>query len=160
MSAPRLTVRVQEADFDLGAEAAALTEGRADVGAVATFTGLVRDMGGAGGGGAGGGGGAMTLEHYPGMTERALADFAALAAARWRGAGATVIHRHGRLAPGDRIVMVATASAHRAAAFEAAEFLMDYLKTRAPFWKREEGPEGARWVEARETDEAAARRWG
>jgi molybdopterin synthase catalytic subunit len=152
MSGAVLTVRVQAEDFDLGAEAAALTAGRTDVGAVATFTGLVREI-------APGGGGAMTLEHYPGMTEKALADIAAEAAARWPLAAATVIHRYGRLAPGDRIVMVAAASAHRAAAFEAAAFLMDYLKTRAPFWKREEGAAGAAWVAARASDDDAARRW-
>jgi molybdopterin synthase catalytic subunit len=151
MSGPALTVRVQEGDFDLGAEVAALTAGRTDVGAVATFTGLVREIAP--------GGGAMTLEHYPGMTEKALTAIAAEAAGRWPLAAATVIHRFGRLAPGDRIVMVATASAHRAAAFEAAAFLMDYLKTRAPFWKLEEGAAGAAWVAARDSDEDAARRW-
>ncbi len=144
-----MTVRVQEADFDIGAEIDALTAGRTDIGAVATFTGLVRDFGG--------GGEAMTLEHYPGMTEKALAAIAAEAAARWPLAGATIVHRVGRLAPGERIVLVATASRHRAAAFEAAEFLMDYLKTRARFWKREAG---AGWVDARESDDAAAARWG
>ncbi len=149
----RLTVRVQAEDFDLGAEVAALGAGRTDIGAVATFTGLVREI-------APGGGGAMTLEHYPGMTEKALSAIAREAAGRWPLAAATVIHRHGRLAPGDRIVMVATASAHRAAAFEAAAFLMDYLKTRAPFWKREEGADGrAGWVAARSADDAAAARW-
>jgi molybdopterin synthase catalytic subunit len=153
MSGPVLTVRVQEGDFDLGAEVAALTAGRTDVGAVATFTGLVREI-------APGGGGAMTLEHYPGMTEKALAAIAAEAAGRWPLVAATVIHRFGRLAPGDRIVMVATASAHRAAAFESASFLMDYLKTRAPFWKLEESAAGAAWVAARDSDEDAARRWG
>lgn len=151
MTGPALTVRVQEDDFDLGAEVAALTAGRTDVGAVATFTGLVREIAP--------GGGAMTLEHYPGMTEKALAAIAAEAAGRWPLAAATVIHRHGRLAPGDRIVMVATASAHRAAAFESAAFLMDYLKTRAPFWKLEESATGAAWVAARDSDEDAARRW-
>jgi molybdopterin synthase catalytic subunit len=143
-----MTVRVQEADFDIGAEIDALTAGRTDIGAVATFTGLVRDFGGDGE--------AMTLEHYPGMTEKALEAIAAEAAARWPLAGATIVHRVGRLAPGERIVLVATASRHRAAAFEAAEFLMDYLKTRAPFWKHEAG---AGWVDARETDDAAAARW-
>jgi molybdopterin synthase catalytic subunit len=152
MSGPVLTVRVQQDDFDLGAEVAALTAGRTDVGAVATFTGLVREIAP--------GGGAMTLEHYPGMTEKALMAIAVEAAGRWPLAAATVIHRHGRLAPGDRIVMVATASAHRAAAFESAAFLMDYLKTRAPFWKLEESAAGASWVTARDSDEDAARRWG
>jgi molybdopterin synthase catalytic subunit len=146
------TVRVQAADFDLGAEVAALTAGRTDIGAVATFTGLVREI-------AGGGPQALTLEHYPGMTEAALAGIVAEATARWPLTGATVIHRIGRLEPGDRIVMVATASAHREAAFEAAAFLMDYLKTRAPFWKKEESAAGAAWVEARDSDEAAAARW-
>ena len=148
-----MAVRVQEADFDLCAEVARLTEGRTDVGAVATFTGLVRDF-------ADGGGAAMTLEHYPGMTEAALSEIEAEAASRWPLAASLVIHRFGRLVPGDRIVLVATASAHRRAAFEAAEFLMDYLKTRAPFWKKEEGPEGGAWVDARESDDAAAARWG
>jgi molybdopterin synthase catalytic subunit len=102
---------------------------------------------------------AMTLEHYPGMTEAALEEIAAEAWSRWQLQGVTVIHRHGRLAPGDRIVLVVAASPHRQAAFEAAEFLMDYLKTRAPFWKREETPEGARWVDARDIDDKAAERW-
>ncbi|MEL6793002.1 MAG: molybdopterin synthase catalytic subunit MoaE [Pseudomonadota bacterium] len=145
-----MTVRVQAEDFDLGAEAEALGAGGA-TGAVVTFTGLVR-------------GGAddveaMTLEHYPGMTEAALEEIEARAMARWPLTGALIIHRVGRLLPGERIMMVATASPHRKAAFEAAEFLMDYLKTRAPFWKKEEvGGEG-RWVDAREEDDAAAERW-
>lgn len=141
-----MAVRVQREDFDLGAEAAALEAG---AGAVVTFTGIVR----------GGDVSAMTLEHYPGMTEAALAEIEAEARARWPLSGATIIHRVGRLLPGERIMMVAAASAHRQAAFEAAEFLMDYLKTRAPFWKKEETGAGARWVDARETDESAARRW-
>ena len=145
-------VRVQEADFDLGAEVAAMTEGRSDIGAVATFTGLVRDF-------AADKGAAMTLEHYPGMTEKALAEAEAEAAGRWPLAASLVIHRVGRLVPGDRIVLVATASVHRRAAFDAAEFLMDYLKSRAPFWKKEEGPDGASWVAARDEDEAALDRW-
>lgn len=145
-------VSVQEAPFDLAAEARALGAGRGDVGAVVTFTGLVRDMGGPDGS-------AMTLEHYPGMTEKALREIAAEACARWPVAGCTVIHRVGRLAPGEEIVLVATASRHRKAAFDAAAFLMDYLKTRAPFWKKEETAEGARWVDARETDDEAAARW-
>jgi molybdopterin synthase catalytic subunit len=147
-----MAVRVQEAPFDVAAEIAALTAGDHDIGAVASFVGLVRDMGG-------GADQAMTLEHYPGMTERALEEIEAEARARWPLSGATVIHRVGRLAPGDGIVLVLAASRHRAAAFEAAAFLMDYLKTRAPFWKREETAEGARWVDARETDDAAAARW-
>lgn len=150
---PRLTIRVQTGDFDVAAETAALTAGGAEAGAVVTFTGLVRDRAG----------GvpitAMELEHWPGATERALRRIAEQAAARWPLLGATVIHRVGPLAPGDRIVLVVTASAHRAAAFEAAAFLMDWLKTRAPFWKKETTPEGARWVDARETDAAAAARW-
>lgn len=148
-----MAVRVQTEDFDVGAEIAALTDGDHDVGAVVTFTGLVRDMGG-------GPGQTMTLEHYPAMTEKALADIEAQARARWPLSGATVVHRVGPLAPGDRIVLVAAASRHRQAAFEAAAFLMDYLKTRAPFWKKETTAEGARWVDARESDDAAAARWG
>ena len=141
-----MAVHVQQGDFDLGAEAAALEAG---AGAVVTFTGIVR----------GGDVSAMTLEHYPGMTEAALAEIEAEARARWPLSGLTIIHRVGRLLPGERIMMVAAASAHRQAAFEAAEFLMDYLKTRAPFWKKEETVAGARWVDARETDDSAARRW-
>lgn len=138
-----LTTRVQPGPFDLGAEVAALTAGRSDIGAVVSFTGLVRDV-------------ALTLEHYPAMTERQLAAIAADAAARWQLLGATVIHRFGSLAPADPIVLVATAARHRGAAFAAAEFLMDWLKTRAPFWKREAG---GGWVEAKATDDAAAARW-
>ena len=150
---PRLTVRVQTEDFDLAAETAALTAGTADAGAVVTFTGLVRDRAGETPITT------MELEHWPGATERALTRLAEEAAARWPLQAVTVIHRVGLLAPGDRIVLVATASAHRAAAFEAAEFLMDWLKTRAPFWKKETTPQGARWVDARETDATAAARW-
>ena len=146
-----MAVRVQEADFDIGAEIDALTRGRADIGAVATFTGLVREVAPEGG--------AMTLEHYPGMTEKALAEIEAEARRRWMLSGVTIIHRVGRLASGDRIVLVVAASRHRAAAFEAAQFLMDYLKTRAPFWKKEESAAGAAWVDARESDDAAAARW-
>ena len=146
-------VRVQEADFDAGAELDALTRGRSDVGAVASFVGLVRESndGHAIHG--------MTLEHYPGMTERALADICAEASARWEIIDSVVIHRVGALRPGDRIVLVGVASGHRGEAFAACEFIMDYLKTRAPFWKREDTPEGARWVEARASDDAAAERW-
>jgi molybdopterin synthase catalytic subunit len=147
-----VAVRVQEADFDVGAEIAALTAGRADIGAVVTFTGVVRAV-------AGGEAEALTLEHYPGMTEKALAAIEAEARGRWPLAGATIVHRVGRLAPGDRIVLVAAASAHRQAAFEAAAFLMDWLKTRAPFWKRQESAAGAEWVAARASDDAAAARW-
>lgn len=147
-----MAVRVQTQDFDLSAEVAALTAGAAEAGAVVTFTGLVREMGL-------GPGETMTLEHYPGMTEKALADIEAEALRRWPLTGATVIHRVGPLAPGDRIVLVAVASRHREAAFQAAAFLMDWLKTRAPFWKKEAGAEGGRWVDALESDEAAAARW-
>jgi len=148
-----MSVRVQTKDFDIGAEIAALTAGRADVGAVVTFTGLVRDMAG------GEPITAMELEHYPGMTEKALAAIEAEARDRWPLQGVAIIHRYGPLAPGDRIVLVVAASAHRQAAFEAAAFLMDYLKTRAPFWKKEETPDGGRWVDARCEDDAAADRW-
>ena len=146
-------VRIQRQDFDVAAEIAALTADRADVGAVATFTGLCRDEGGTLA--------ALELEHYPGMAEAEVARVAADAARRWPLAGVTVIHRFGRIEPGENIVLVATASAHRRAAFEAAEFLMDYLKTRAPFWKREhlkDGTVGA-WVEAKDLDDLAAERW-
>ena len=144
-----MTVRVQTEDFDLGAEAA-LLRGSGEAGALVTFSGVVRgdDVT------------AMTLEHYPGMTEAALAEIEAEACARWSLSASLIIHRVGRLLPGEQIMMVAAASRHRKAAFEAAEFLMDYLKTRAPFWKKEETAEGARWVDAREADDAAAARWG
>ena len=143
-------VRVQAEPFDAGAEMAALLDGREDVGGLGCFVGVVR----------GGDIVAMTLEHYPGMTERALAAIAAEAEARWNLLGCTVIHRHGRLLPGDPIVLVLAASRHRQAALDATAFLIDWLKTRAPFWKQEERPDGAsRWVEARETDDAAAARW-
>ena len=151
-AAPEVSVR--EADFDIGSEIDALTAGDREIGAVVSFTGLVREM--AGEASISG----LTLEHYPGMTERALSGIVSEARARWPLSGLRVIHRVGRLAPGDRIVLVLTASRHREAAFEAAAFLMDYLKTRAPFWKREDGPGGGQWVDARESDEAAARRWG
>jgi molybdopterin synthase catalytic subunit len=145
-----VAVRVQREDFDLGAELAALRAGRRDIGALVSFTGLVR----------GDGLEAMELEHYPGMTEKALARVEAEARGRWPLQACLIVHRYGRMAPGEQIMMVATASAHRGAAFAAAEFLMDYLKSRAPFWKKETGAEGARWVEAREADEAALGRWG
>jgi molybdopterin synthase catalytic subunit len=149
----RPTIRLQESDFDAAAEAAALSRGRTDVGAVVTFTGICR-----------GGEGkdaisALTLEHYPGMAEEEIMRHADEALARWPLQGLTIIHRFGRLTPGENIMMVATASAHRAAAFEAAEFLMDYLKTAAPFWKSEERVSGNTWVEARGEDDAAAARW-
>jgi molybdopterin synthase catalytic subunit len=148
-----MAVRVQEQDFDLGAELAALRSGDARVGALASFLGLVRDMN------EGAGVSEMTLEHYPGMTEKALEKIVAEARARWDIYEALVIHRVGRLLPCDQIVLVAVTSAHRGEAFAACEFIMDYLKTRAPFWKREATPEGARWVDARESDGSAAARW-
>jgi molybdopterin synthase catalytic subunit len=149
-----VAVRVQREDFDFGTEVRRLTAGRTDVGAVVTFTGAVR------GDSAGGGLSAMTLEHYPGMTEDELARVESEAAARWPLQASLIVHRVGTLRPGDNIVLVVTASAHRQAAFDAAAFLMDYLKTRAPFWKKEEAADGTeRWVEARESDDAAAERW-
>jgi molybdopterin synthase catalytic subunit len=149
-----MAVRVQREDFDVGAEISRLTAGRSDIGAVVTFTGLVR------GNSTGRPVAAMTLEHYPGMTEAELARVEAEAQARWPLQASLIIHRIGELKPGDNIVLVITASAHRHAAFEAAEFLMDYLKTRAPFWKKEADPDGrGSWVDARESDEAAAERW-
>ncbi len=146
-------VRVQTEDFDVGRELEGLTRGRKDVGGLASFVGLVRDVndGHAIGG--------MTLEHYPGMTEKALEDICAQAHARWDLIDTLVIHRVGALVPGDRIVLVGVASAHRGEAFEACEFIMDYLKTRAPFWKKEDTASGARWVEARASDDTAAERW-
>ena len=149
-------VSVQEADFDVGAETAALSAGRLDVGAVATFVGLVRADKPSG---AGSEVSAMTLEHYPGMTEKSLEAIIAEAGGRWQLQGVRVIHRFGRLLPGDRIVFVGVASAHRGDAFAACEFIMDYLKTRAPFWKKEDTPEGGRWVDARDADDSAAARW-
>jgi len=144
------TIRIRREDFDASAEIEALTKSRHDIGAVATFTGLVRADNGLT---------AMTLEHYPGMTEREIAQHVAEAEARWKLQGITIIHRIGRLLPGERIVLVAVASSHRGAAFEACEFLMDYLKTRAPFWKQEEHGVATQWVEARTTDDDAAERW-
>ena len=147
-------VRVQTSPFDVGMEMTALLHGRTDVGGVGCFVGTVRDNH------AGQPITAMTLEHYPGMTERALQAIAAEAAARWDLLGCTVVHRHGRLLPGEGIVLVLAASAHRQAALDATGFLIDWLKTRAPFWKQEELAGGAaHWVEARETDDAAAARW-
>lgn len=140
---------MQHADFDVGAETAALAADDDGAGAVASFVGLVR----------GAGIDAMTLEHYPGMTEKALADIVAQAQDRWQLRRARVIHRVGRLLPGERIVFVGVASSHRRDAFAACEFIMDYLKTRAPFWKKEETAAGARWVDARESDDSAAARW-
>jgi molybdopterin synthase catalytic subunit len=147
-------VVVQQAPFDVGAELAALTAGRTDVGGIGLFVGIVRDSAG------GRPITAMTLEHYPGMTERALAAIAAEAEARWPLVACTVIHRVGRLTPGEGIVLVATASAHRQAALEATAFLIDWLKTKAPFWKHEAFAEGGgQWVDARAADDAAAARW-
>ena len=147
------TIRIQEADFDVAQEIAALTSGRTDVGAVVSFSGICR------GDEDGETIAALTLEHYPGMAEAEIGRHADEALSRWPLRGLTVIHRFGRIAPGENIVLVVTASSHRQAAFEAAEFLMDYLKTNAPFWKREESPEGASWIEARDHDDAAAARW-
>ena len=142
---------VQAPPFDLGAETTAFAAGAAGAGAVVTFTGLVRDNGGTLRG--------MEIEHYPGMTEAAIAAIMNEAIARWSLIDALVIHRHGALAPGEAIMMVATAAPHREGAFAAAEFLMDYLKSRAPFWKKEISVDGADWVAARAADEAALRRW-
>lgn len=153
-----MAVRVQTGDFDIGAELEALTRDNHAIGGLTSFIGLVRDMH-AKGPEAGKSVSAMTLEHYPGMTERQLEAIEAEARARWPLDATLIIHRHGRLEPGDRIVMVACASAHREAAFEACHFLIDWLKTKAPFWKREETPEGGRWVEAKDSDAAATARW-
>ena len=146
-----MAVRVQAEPFDLGAESTALAAGLRRAGAMVTFTGLVRDNGGALQ--------AMEIEHYPGMTERAIAAMVDEALARWSLEDALVIHRYGRLGPQDQIMMVATAAPHRADAFAAAEFLMDYLKSRAPFWKKELAADGSAWVAAKDEDEAALKRW-
>lgn len=146
-------IRVQEADFDLAAEIEDLKDGRTDIGAIVTFTGTVRDRS------ADRVIEAITLEHYPGMTESELARIEAEAHERWPLLASLIVHRVGKLVPGDNIVLVVTASEHRRAAFEAAAFLMDYLKTDAPFWKLEEGPEGASWVEPRVSDDAAKESW-
>jgi molybdopterin synthase catalytic subunit len=148
-----VTIRIQAGPFDAAAETRALTEGRADIGAVVAFTGLCRDEGGKLA--------SLELEHYPGMAEAEINRIAAQAQERWPVLGLTIIHRFGKIRPGDEIVLVLTASTHRRAAFEAAEFLMDYLKTNAPFWKREhlkDGTVGA-WVEAKEADDRAVERW-
>lgn len=148
------TIRVQQADFDVAAELAALTAGRTDVGGIGCFVGTVRDTA------AGKPIGALHLEHYPAMTERAIARITEEAEQRWSLLGCTVIHRVGRLVPGANIVLVLAASAHRQPALDATAFLIDWLKTRAPFWKREEFTDGSgAWVEARDADEAAAARW-
>ena len=146
-------IRVQEQDFDPAKEVDALLGGKTSIGGVVTFTGVVREMSGKDAIKA------MTLEHYPGMTEKLLAKIEAEALRRWPLEASLIIHRHGRLEPGDRIVLVATASAHRQAAFEANMFLVDWLKTKAPFWKQEDTASGPRWVEAREADDVAAARW-
>ena len=144
-------IRVLQEDFDIRAEIARLTSGRTDIGAIVTFTGTVRDQAGAIT--------EMTLEHYPGMTEGELARIEAEACARWPLQASLIVHRYGTLKPGDNIVLVVTASEHRDAAFDAARFLMDYLKTSAPFWKRETGPGGSRWVEVSSSDDTARPRW-
>ncbi len=147
-------IKVQREDFDVGAELRALAEGNHGVGAICSFTGLVRDMAG------GEQIGAMTLEHYPGMTEKELAAIEEEARRRWPLEAALIIHRFGGLEPGDRIVLCAAASAHRAASFDACEFMMDFLKTKAPFWKLEDTKRrGGRWADARDSDNSAAERW-
>jgi molybdopterin synthase catalytic subunit len=148
-----MSVSVQADDFEIATEMARLTAADPDIGAVVSFTGLVRQNT------ADGPIATMELEHYPGMTERALEDIAAQAQARWPLQGVRIIHRYGALKPGERIVLVLTASRHRQAAFEAAEFLMDYLKTRAPFWKKEDSGGDPHWVDARDSDTSAASRW-
>ncbi|ABV94836.1 molybdopterin-converting factor subunit 2 [Dinoroseobacter shibae DFL 12 = DSM 16493] len=147
-----MTVRVQQAPFALGAELDSFAAGRTDMGAIVSFTGVVRDV-------ATGDLDVMEIEHYPGMTERAIGKIVDEAKARWSLGDALVIHRYGRMGPGDRIMMVATAAPHRVDAFAAAEFLMDYLKSRAPFWKKEISGAGASWVAATDEDEAALTRW-
>ena len=146
-------IRVQREVFDVGAEMAALTEGNTGIGGAASFVGLVRDMAG------GSGDSSMTLEHYPGMTEKMLVEIDEEAHRRWPLEASMIIHRYGRLEPGDQIVMVLTASAHRAAALESCAFLIDWLKTGAPFWKLESTPDGETWVEARTSDDNAAAKW-
>ncbi len=141
-----MKIAVQQEDFDLGLEVRNLSRGSTRIGAVASFVGVVREV-------------PMTLEHYAGMTENAIRKIVEEASGRWQVMDCTVIHRYGELQPGDQIVLVAVASAHRGDAFAACEFVMDYLKTRAPFWKKEARPEGARWVEARAADDEAAERW-
>ena len=140
-----MKVSVQTSDFDVGLEIRNISRS-ASIGALASFVGLVRDV-------------AMTLEHYPGMTERAIGKIVEEATSRWQVMDCTVIHRYGALKPNDQIVLVAVASAHRGDAFAACEFIMDYLKTQAPFWKKEQTAEGARWVEAKAADDQAAERW-
>ena len=144
-------IRIQTQDFDIGAEIAALKDGRTDIGAIVSFIGTVRDADGTVT--------EMTLEHYPGMTETELERIESEAHTRWPLQVSLIVHRTGTLKPGDNIVLVITASEHRDAAFDAAKFLMDYLKTSAPFWKRETGPAGSKWVEAKAGDDAAAAKW-
>lgn len=146
-----MSVRVQSDPFDMGDEVRAFTDATSGAGAIVTFSGLVRDEGGTLS--------AMEIEHYPGMTEKALSKITDEAIARWSLSDALVIHRFGTLAPGEQIMMVATAARHRADAFTAAEYLMDYLKSRAPFWKKERGADGETWVAAKSEDEAALKRW-
>lgn len=148
-----MSIRVQQEDFDFGAELLALRQGNPKIGAIASFLGLVRDLN------EGDAVAGMSLEHYPGMTEKSLEGIVEQAKARWDIFDALVIHRVGDLQPTDQIVLVAVTSAHRGEAFAACEFIMDYLKTQAPFWKREQTAAGARWVDARESDEQAAQRW-
>jgi molybdopterin synthase catalytic subunit len=152
-----IVVKVQAGDFDVGAELAAMRIGRPEVGAIASFIGIVRDVNAVAGERSTVG--ALTLEHYPGMTERALEAICAEASGRWSLVDLLVIHRHGRLLPTDQIVFVAASAAHRGEAFDACNFVMDYLKTQAPFWKKETTDRGERWVEARDSDVAAAARW-
>jgi len=146
-----LKISVQREDFDLGRELLGMREGRIDIGALVSFSGLVRDLDGSLK--------SMNLEHYPGMTERALSDIGGQVMARWDLQDVLIIHRYGELAPGDQIMMVAAASKHRAEAFQAADFMMDFLKSRAPFWKKEDSGQGGNWVDARDADEAALGRW-
>ena len=148
-----MKISVQAADFDVGAESAALRSGNAKIGAIASFVGLVRDIN------EGSGVSALTLEHYPGMTEKALAAIVGQAAARWEVLDCTVIHRVGELNPADQIVLVVVASGHRGDAFAACAFIMDHLKTGAPFWKKEQTPQGERWLDSRDGDEIAVLRW-
>ena len=149
-----MPVKVQQEDFDVGLEISAFTAGNTVIGAIASFIGTVRDVND------GTDIAEMELEHYPGMTEKALEEIVAQARSRWDIIDALVIHRFGRLVPGDRIVLVVVTGVHRGAAFDACEFIMDYLKTRAPFWKKEITPLGSRWVDAREADDKAAASWG
>jgi molybdopterin synthase catalytic subunit len=148
-----VSIRIQEADFDIAREITALTSGRTDIGAVVSFSGICR------GNEDGQTIAALTLEHYPGMAEAEIARHVETAMSRWPISGVSVVHRVGRIAPGENIVLVVTASEHRQAAFEAAEFLMDYLKANAPFWKREEGAGGTNWIAAHHHDDEAAARW-